>query len=130
MTKAEHYAIKAKYETWKWEQIRFAEVADDMNALLDALPESPRNTLFRTKYGYSKAEHDVPFWIAKQDVVMLLAEVVPIESEKSFPSTEPTTITLAGATSERVVNVVAENVGTEPEFPEPSKDVPPVDPIA
>lgn len=90
MTKTELEALRTKYADLKGDT-SFSVASVDINAMLDALPESPRNKLLRTKYLDQKADHNMPGWIVQQDIEMLAKEVVPIESEivPPVPPEEP-----------------------------------------
>lgn len=87
MTSLELEALRSKYVNHQFSEFRFAEASEDVNAMLDALPESPRNTLLRKKYADTKAEYNVAAWIVQQDIELLAKEVVPIDPEP--PEIEP-----------------------------------------
>lgn len=126
MTKTELESLRSKYADHQGDA-SFSVVSRDINEMLDALPESPRNTLLRSKYLDQKADHSMPGWIAQGDVELLAKEIVTIEpeppetpsaDEKKEPPTLPVTITLDGAVSSRIVSVNAERVSEVPTFPD------------
>lgn len=84
MTKTELESLRAKYADLKGDA-SFSVVSRDINEMLDALPESPRNTLLRAKYLDQKADHSMPGWIAQGDVELLAKEIVTIEPDSPIP---------------------------------------------
>lgn len=104
MTKSELESLRAKYADHQGDA-SFSVVSRDINEMLDALPESPRNTLLRSKYLDQKADHSMPGWIAQGDVELLAKEIVTIEpdapvppsgDEKNEPPTPPDAVTVDG----------------------------------
>ena len=89
--------IKARWQVQQ-HQVDWSDGVRDMNLILDALPESPRNVVLREKYKDEKAAGNVLGWLVSQDIESVIDDVVPVDpivvppaDTTEQPKTEPTT---------------------------------------